>query len=434
MRRAWAVLALITIMAAGGCGMTESATPLPEVIVVTATPDVQATVDAKVAAAVRQTREAVPPTPKPYPTLQATPTLIPVPTRPPEPSTTTTAAIVATVVPPTATLTPENPIVILFPTTTPEGHTAPRPTATLPAWLTPEPQPTATDTPWPTPAPWPTPTPTPWPTPTFTPWPTATPAPTKAFERFGVTEYFPYEVWLRLDKAQKLFEQGDYQGSIRENQRVLDMHDQPSAVIQNDIGWAYAALRDYDAAIRHYNQYIQIRDDGVIRSNRAQSYYWTGQCRLAKQDAEIILSMEEASKGKANTHQNAHEVLYLCYQSEENFPKAIYHINETIQFAVSLRQKELGSYLASLSELHYQNSNCVQTKNAAEEALAITPYSEPKYHSHAEAHLWIALCLTEESKWDEALSHAEDALSLAIVAGYNSDTIDNLTEMVEALR
>ena len=51
------------MMAASGCGMTESATPLPEVVVVTATPDVQATVDARVAATVQQTREAIAPAP-----------------------------------------------------------------------------------------------------------------------------------------------------------------------------------------------------------------------------------------------------------------------------------------------------------------------------------------------------------------------------------
>ena len=95
MRRAWAVLALITIMAASGCGMTESATPLPEVVIITATPDVQATVDAEVAEAVQQTREAVAPAPTrmvmeptntPWPTFPPSPTFLPEPTPTPTPT------------------------------------------------------------------------------------------------------------------------------------------------------------------------------------------------------------------------------------------------------------------------------------------------------------------------------------------------------------
>ena len=434
MRRAWAVLAIITIMAAAGCRMTESVTPPPEVVVVTATPDVQATVDAGVAAAVQQTREAMPPTPKPYPTLQATPTLIPIPTSPPEPIPTPTAVIAATTVPPTATPLPAPTVLLVFPTATPEGYTEPRPTPTLPAWPTPEPRPTVTATPWPTPALWPTTTPTPWPTATPRPWPTATPEPTRAFEWFGETEYFPYEVWTKVSRARELLEQGDYQGSIRENQQALDIHDRPSAVIQNDIGLAYAELRDHNAAIRHYDRAIESRDSGVTRANRAQSYYWTGQCRMAKQDAQIALGMEEQSKGKISIHQNAHEVLWLCNESEGNTSQAIHHANEFIEFALSLRQEKISLYLASLSGLHYENSDCTQAKYAAERSIAAPVYTEPEYHSHAQAYLWLAICAADAERYTDALWHLERAYDLMHEAQYSSQEMEDVREWIEALR
>ena len=122
MRQAWAVLAIITMMAAAGCETAENTVPATEVTVVTAMPDVQATAETEVAAAVQQTRDAVEPTstrivmeptPTPRPTFLPTPTATPVPAA-------------------TAILTAQNTV----PTTTPVPGPTLRPTIPLP---TPEP-------------------------------------------------------------------------------------------------------------------------------------------------------------------------------------------------------------------------------------------------------------------------------------------------------
>ena len=430
MRRAWAILTLITMMAAAGCGITESATPLPEVIVVTVTPDVQATVDAGVAEAVRQTQEAIPPTSKPYPTLQATPTLIPVPTRPPEPSPTPTVILVASAAP---TPTPAPTVLIVLPTATPEGHTAPEPTAT------PVPSPTANPTPWPTAEPWPTATPRPWPTSTPV-WqaPTLMPTPNAeeevAFTSFGNTEYFPIDVWTAADTAQELTERGLYEQAISEYQRAISLHDKPSAVLENNLGFTYSKIGDEESAIDHYSRAIAIEDGSVRRSNRAISYQATGRCDLARPDAEAVLGWEDIRKDGISLHQNAHDVLYLCYQQEADIGQAIYHFDQFLRIARSLGDEDISVYESNLAWLHLGNDDCQQAEAAAERSLRTPAYVEQGLHSHAEAHHITAMCHAENHSFATALWHAERASHLMHENYYSTEEIENIKEWVELLR
>ena len=129
-----ASLFLLLTLAALACAAPPP-TPIP-----TATPDIPATVTARVAAIPTATAY---PTSTPYPTATPRPTVTPYPTATPRP-----------------TYTPY-PTPTAVPTATPYPTNTPYPTAT--------PRPTYT--------PYPTPTPTPAPTPTATPWPTATPEP-----------------------------------------------------------------------------------------------------------------------------------------------------------------------------------------------------------------------------------------------------------------
>ena len=121
------------------------------------TPDLRATVTARVTARLAEIPTATPePTSTPYLTFTPYPTPTPTPTATPYP----TATLTLTSAPrPTATARP---------TSTPYPTNTPEPTAT------PTPRPTATPTPWPTA------TPTPSPTATPTPRPTATPTPLQA--------------------------------------------------------------------------------------------------------------------------------------------------------------------------------------------------------------------------------------------------------------
>ena len=424
MRRAWAVLALITIMAAGGCGMTESATPLPAVIVVTATPDVQATVDAEVATAAQQTREAMPPNPKLYPTLQATPTLIPIPTSPPEPSPTPTAVIAATAAP-TATPVPVPTVILVFPTATPEGYTAPRPTATLPAWPTAEPWPTAT------PRPWPTSTPV-WQAPTLMPTPNAEEE--VAFTWSGKTEYFPVDVWTAADTARELMERGLYEQAISEYQRAISLHDKPSAVLENNLGLAYSQTGDHESAIHHYSRAIATEDDPVTRSNRAISYQNTGRCDLAKPDAEATLGWEDNREDGISLHQEAHYVLFQCHKQEADTSQAIYHFDQFLKIARSMGDEGISGYESNLAWLHFGNDDCQQAEAAAERSLRTPAYVEQGLHSHAEAHHITAMCHAENHSFATALWHAERASHLMHENHYSTEEIENIKEWVELLR
>ena len=179
----WRVLApVIAVLLAVGCA-GKSPTP-----VLTATPDIEATVQAAVAAAlptatptptpdIDATVEArigvalaAIPTPTPVPTDTPTPT--PVPTDTPTPTPVPTDTPTPTPVP-TDTPTP-TPVPTATPTPTPVPTDTPTPTSVPTA--TPTPTPVPTDTPTPTPVPTDTPTPTPQPTPTPVPTPTKDPA------------------------------------------------------------------------------------------------------------------------------------------------------------------------------------------------------------------------------------------------------------------
>ena len=169
MRILTALAAVLLLLAAAGCFFGGGEAPAPTlppptntpappaapaptaaIVVATPTPDLQATVQAMVSAAL--------PTDAPTPTPDVNATI--------EASVSATMAVQPTPTPP--------------PTATPTPTPWPTPTPTPWPTPTPTPWPTPTSTPWPTPTPtpWPTPTPTPWPTPTPTPRPTPTPVPT----------------------------------------------------------------------------------------------------------------------------------------------------------------------------------------------------------------------------------------------------------------
>ena len=136
------VALLLLTLAALACAVPPPPTPIP-----TATPDIPATVTARVAAIPTATAY---PTGTPYPTATPRPTVTPYPTATPRP----TYTLYPT---PTAV-----PTAALYPTSTPYPTATSYPTYTPYPTPTPTPAPTPTPTPWPTSTPWPTPTPVPW--------------------------------------------------------------------------------------------------------------------------------------------------------------------------------------------------------------------------------------------------------------------------------
>ena len=402
------VLALLAMAMAAGC--LDGVAPEPEVIVVTATPepsatpDVQATVDAGIAVALTKVAG-------PTATLPPTETSIPTPTpRPTEP--------------PLVIITP-------FPTLPPS---------------TPEPTPT----PWPTQVPWPTATPwatsppaisgkvstaTPQPTATKRPAPLATaPTQTPALERVGETEYFSGEALVALEEAERLLDAGDYETAIRKYKEVLELRGIPSSVIEGDIGTAYSLLGEHSLAVHHYTRSLQVSDGSLIRAARSEAYYQLDRCDLAKHDAQASLNLPEQRGRAVSAHLNAHLHLADCYAVEENYAAVIQHRSQAIEIERELPDSQSeSSLLEVLAWMHTLNSDCSSAETAADLALNAPAVIDRGYHSHAEAHWVLILCLAEAERWDDALKHAERALGLAIRNGYPDHEIADLREWVAAL-
>ena len=159
MRKNWPVLTILAILSLAAMACAQ---PIP-----TATPDIPATVEARLSQV---------PTATPYPTATPRPTLTPYPTP--------TARPTATAYP---TATPR-PTYTLYPTPTPLPTYTPYPTATAYPTYTPYPTPT------PTPRPTATPRPTPTAMPTATPRPTATPTPQWRWVKKNPKPYYSIDV------------------------------------------------------------------------------------------------------------------------------------------------------------------------------------------------------------------------------------------------
>ena len=283
------------------------------------------------------------------------------------------------------------------------------------------------------------------PQPTAVPVPTATPRPTPPVhvptstpELEGIRDDDEYFLGAALDAAEEawtLLQAGDYEDAIQEYRKALEFHGRPSAVIEHGIGVAYSLLGEHSLAVHHYTRSLQVSDDSLTRAARAGSHRHLGRCDLAKQDALTALEFPE-ERGRANSaHQNAHVILSYCYESEGNIPQTIQHLTEATEIGSELSENTTNSYILSyLSRLHYENGDCVQAQDAAKRALATPTWVEPGWNNHAEAHLYVALCLGESERWSEVLIHVESALTLATESGYSAEDVENIERWIEDLK
>ena len=207
------------------------------------------------------------------------------------------------------------------PTSTPRPTYTPYPTYT-PA-PTPTPEPTATARPTPTEASSPTATPRPRRPVTYTPptitlvriGETSTPEPTEEFPVYGIgdKEYFSAAVMARIEEGLRLYEDGRYTSAIGKFKQALTAHGEPSSVLENRIGLAYDALGQYEMAIEHYTNSIEIEDSSIDRVNRSLGYFYMDQCDKAMEDAKVALALEPEFTRGYHTDAEANTIISHCY-------------------------------------------------------------------------------------------------------------------------
>ena len=271
------------------------------------------------------------------------------------------------------------------------------------------------------------------------------------------------------DRANELLHRGDYHGAIQAYQSAQIQHGKPSSILESLIGTAYKFLGNHQLAIDHFTKAIEIEDNPVDRTNRAQSYIGTGQCPLAIHDAKQALDMKPESTDGLHSYVEAHVVLGNCslasgdnaqaikhakaalplmkknnysaklftaihfgvgnaYYREEQYAQAIEHYSQAIALGdtASARAGRAWAYIAT--------KDCTSALTDGHKALAMPAASWSEYHSWAEAHGALSYCYADESQWEKALQHEESSLRLMYENQYEAATIAVAEENVQFLR
>ena len=130
-----------------------------------------------------------------------------------------------------------------------------------------------------------------------------------------------------------MFEDGKYLEAIAKYKQAIELHGQPSSVLENRIGLSYDALEQYERAVEHYSNAIRIRDNSIDRVNRSLTYHEIGQCDKAVADALVALTLEPAFKAGYHTDVEANYILSDCYFWDEKYLLSFQHIEAAISIA-----------------------------------------------------------------------------------------------------
>ena len=80
------------------------------------------------------------------------------------------------------------------------------------------------------------------------------------------------------------------------------------------------------------------------------------------------------------------------------------------------------------------NRQCTEAAADAEAALGMKAYAEPGFHTDAEAHLILALCLLDQGDNQNALFHIDKTIKAARTNGYPAEDISAVSKLREKLR
>ena len=212
-------------------------------------------------------------------------------------------------------------------------------------------------TPRPTYTPYPSviPTPTETPRPTYTPLPseevvsTQVPSPVPTVEPEDPFEEFFSGRTRRLNnEANALQASGQHADAINKYKEALESYGKPSAVMENRIARSYAHLGEYDLAIDHYSNAIEVRNTSVNRVSRAGVYLQTDQCGLAIPDAQVALTLAPVLTEGFHTDMQANYILSTCYFFNSEYRKALQHMDATISIGLDIEMD--GEVISALQD------------------------------------------------------------------------------------
>ena len=279
---------------------------------------------------------------------------------------------------------------------------------------------------------------------------------------FGLTRQY-------VAQADALMFQAQYREAIEQFTKAQQAHGNPSAVLQNNIGTAYAFLGEHQQAIAHLTNAISIEDNPRYRKARASSYAANNQCDLAINDANAALSMPPMSAPGWHTDAEAHGVLSNCYFAQSDHTNALKHLQDYASIAKdnqylpdviasfytgaawwAYEHKEFAYAIKATSQAiqihdsaepralrassYTGNQNCPLAVEDAKHTLALQPYQEPGFHTDVTANSVLAWCYSEAQQHIAALQHAEAALAIARLHQHPPDHIQTYSDMVQSIR
>ena len=153
------------------------------------------------------------------------------------------------------------------------------------------------------------------------------------------------------------------------------------------------------------------------------TYFTKGIELLEIGNYEEAITILKTAQEKHGTPSGTIQVLIgVGYRALGYHEIALTHYNNAIEI------REDPHHRVSRATEYANQGRCAEATTDAETALSMNPYSEPGYHTSAEAHWILAACSPEEQ--DQI--HMDQALAIARAHGYTQEDIDFSSETVEA--
>ena len=136
-----------------------------------------------------------------------------------------------------------------------------------------------------------------------------------------------------FNSAIGFLEEERYEEAVSSLETAQAAHHKQSGQIQAMIGMAHVGLENYEAALHHLNQAVEIRDSAFHRANRATGYMAQDQCQEASTDAETALGMKTYTEPGYHSGSVAHMVLAICQYDVGDLENALQNIRASIDLA-----------------------------------------------------------------------------------------------------